>query len=341
MNDQTPIQTLVEIPSHDAFAVFSTPRVEGQPHPIDKILARVAAEVDAFRKEDVDLSKIGDRKRIASMAYRIAQSKTALEKVGKEIAAEAKEVPKRIDATRRHIADTLDKLRDSVRQPLTDWEIAEDARVTKHGSAITRINSLAAATGLTSAEIKAAIAEVKSFDTRPEATMEFAAEYKIAVDAALPKLADALARAEKHEADQAELARLRADAAEREEADRAERLRKEGEERARLDAENDARVERERVAREAARKEAEHKAQIAALEAQAVAAAAAERAKIEAEKKAEAEAAAARERNRAHKAKVNNAAVQAFVENGADKDTAVLIVKLIAMGKIPAVSITY
>lgn len=341
MNDQTPIQSLVEIPKESAFAVFATARVEGQPHPIDPILARVRSEVDAFAAEVLDVAKPADRKRIASMAYRLAQSKTAIEKVGKALAADAKDVPKRIDATRRHVDQTLSAWQAEVRQPLTDWEIAEDARLSRHGAAIARIVALGDAVGLTAAQARDAIAEIEAVDTSEEVGEEFAGEYRIAIDGALPKLRANLARAEQQEKDQAELKRLREAAAAREAEERAERLRKEGEERARLDAEADARAERERVANEAARKEAEHKAQVEALERKAVEAAAAERQKIEDARKQEADAAAAREKSRAHKAKVHRAAVAAFMANGADEETAVLVVTLIAKGMIPGITVNY
>lgn len=343
MNDQTPIQSLVEIPASDALAVFSAPRIDGQPHPIDRTLARVRSEVDRFRAEVVDLDKPGDRKRIASMAYRIAQSKTALEKVGEQIARDAKEVPKRIDATRKYAKDTLDAWRDEVRAPLDAWETKEQARQEQHARTIGMINDAAlTATQITTkaSEIKRLLDQVEAVAIGPECE-DYEAEYRIARDGALPKMRDALARAEKAEAEQAELAKLRKAAAEREAADRAEALRKEGEERARLEAENDARAERERVAREAARKEAEHKAAIADAERRAAEAAAAERTKIAAEKAAADAAAAKRENDKKHKAKVQAAIVSALKEHGADAETAAFLVALIHQGKIPHVTITY
>lgn len=343
MNDQTPIQSLVEIPASDALAVFSAPRIDGQPHPIDRTLARVRSEVDSFLAEVVDLNKPGDRKRVASMAYRIAQSKTALEKVGEQLARDAKEVPNRIDATRKYAKDTLDAWRDEVRAPLDAWENAEQDRQEKHAQAIGRINDAAlTATQITTkaSEIKRLLAEVEAVVIGPECE-DYEAEYRIARDGALPRMREALARAEKAEAEQAELAKLRKEAAAREAADRAEALRREGEERARLEAENDARAERERVAREAARKEAEHKAQIAEMEAKAVAAAAAERARIEAEKVKTAAEKAAREKDRAHRGTIHRAIAAALVANGADEDTAKFLVTLIAKGGIPHVTITY
>ena len=56
---------------------------------------------------------------------------------------------------------------------------------------------------------------------------------------------------------------------------------------------------------------------------------------------AEAAEQAKRERNRAHKAKINSAALAAFVAGGMTEECAKMAVTLIASGKIPAVAIAY
>ncbi len=96
---------------------------------VDPILERIRREIDEFAP---DISTAKGSKEIASMAYRVAQSKTYLEGVGKRLADEQKEIPKKIDATRKRIRDTLDKWRDEVRAPLTEWENAEDERIECH-----------------------------------------------------------------------------------------------------------------------------------------------------------------------------------------------------------------
>jgi len=91
---------------------------------IDPYLAHIRAEIDAFVP---DLTTKKGRDAIASMAYKVSQSKSALEAVGKALADEAKEIPKKIDATRKHVKDTLDSWRDEVRKPLDDWESEQKA----------------------------------------------------------------------------------------------------------------------------------------------------------------------------------------------------------------------
>ncbi len=67
------------------------------------------------------------RKAIASIAYRVAQSKTYIESHGKELAAELKELPKLVDSNRKYAKDYLDALRDEVRKPLDAWEAEQEA----------------------------------------------------------------------------------------------------------------------------------------------------------------------------------------------------------------------
>ena len=69
------------------------------------------------------------RKEIASIAARVASSKVALDKAGKELVAGIKEQSKAIDAERKKMRDSLDVLKEEVRKPLTDWENAEKAKI--------------------------------------------------------------------------------------------------------------------------------------------------------------------------------------------------------------------
>lgn len=110
---------LVVIEPQNALAVFS------EPGKLDPILERIASEVRTFVP---DVSTAKGRKDIASLAYRVAQSKTYLDNLGKELVAEYKELPKRIDANRKLMRDSLDALKDEARAPLDAWE-AEQASI--------------------------------------------------------------------------------------------------------------------------------------------------------------------------------------------------------------------
>ena len=105
-------------PKESAMVVFTSA------NSIDPYLAHIRAEIDSFVP---DLTTKKGRDAIASMAYKVSQSKSALEAVGKALADEAKEIPKKIDATRKHVKDTLDSWRDEVRKPLDDWQAEQRA----------------------------------------------------------------------------------------------------------------------------------------------------------------------------------------------------------------------
>lgn len=327
MNAETP-QELVTIPKETALSVFTTPKA------IEPYLARIRQELDAFVP---DATTEKGRKAIASIAYRVSQSKSYLEGVGKALADEQKEIPKKIDACRRHIKDTLDKWRDEIRKPLTDWEDAEEARIKKHTDALTVLNELSRnAVGRDSAGLRESLAYVAAIVVGPECE-EFEAEYARATEAANTSLTEALAAAETREAEQAELARLRQESADRAAKDRDEAIRKEAAEEAtrKAAAEAEAALAAERARTEAERQKAEDAAKAAAdTEA---------RLAREAKEKAAREAAdqAAREADTQHRAAINRAAVAALVTGGLSEETAKLAVTLIAKKSVPAITITY
>ncbi|AVD59000.1 hypothetical protein C4E49_06820, partial [Morganella morganii] len=78
---------------------------------------------------DTDLSKAKNRDAIKSLAYKVTQSKTYIDKSGKAVVDELKELPKKVDASRKQCRDELDALSEEIRQPVTAWEDAEKARV--------------------------------------------------------------------------------------------------------------------------------------------------------------------------------------------------------------------
>jgi hypothetical protein len=80
----------------DALSIFTKPDATGA----DNLLNVVRSKVDAFLKERPDVSTEAGRAAIRSFAHKVVKSKTALEEVGKALAAEQKEIPKRIVAGR-------------------------------------------------------------------------------------------------------------------------------------------------------------------------------------------------------------------------------------------------
>ena len=88
-----------------------------------------------------DLETDKGRKAIASVAARVAKSKTYLDGLGKEYVTELKRASKEVDAVRRDMRTRLDALRDNVRKPLTDWEV-EQKRI--DDAILARINAFGA-----------------------------------------------------------------------------------------------------------------------------------------------------------------------------------------------------
>lgn len=95
---------------------------------LDPTLKIIRKKIDEFKP---DMTTAKGRKEIASMAHRVAQSKTLLDGMGKDLTAEIKATAKGVDAERKRVRDILDGWKVEVRQPLTDWEEAEAQRETE------------------------------------------------------------------------------------------------------------------------------------------------------------------------------------------------------------------
>lgn len=92
---------------------------------LDDLLARIRQET-ATIVPDVSTDK--GRKEIASLAYKVARSKTTIDDAGKTLVAEWKAKSAQVDASRKKARDYLDALKDEVRKPLDEWE-AEQERI--------------------------------------------------------------------------------------------------------------------------------------------------------------------------------------------------------------------
>ncbi len=348
---------LVEVPAKEtALKVYSSA------NGLDPFLAKIRKEIDSF-VPDVTTRK--GREAIASIAYKVARSKTALDNVGKELVAELKEVPKKVDAERKRMRDLLDTWQAEVRRPLTEWEEREAARVAMLEARVQQLRDFASVDGLQASGIQVQIDNLEAIGVGANFE-EFEAEAHRVKSASLATLREALIAREKYESEQAELERLRAEAAAREQKEREERIAREAAEAERLAAERRAQEERDA----AARREAEAKAAAERRELELrLATEQAEREKLEAQQRAEqaerdaqrrAEEAAAAERQRqadeqariereaaareadkAHKKKINNEALAAFVAGGMDESSARRAITLIAQRKVPHISIHY
>lgn len=198
-------------PKETALAVFTAEKG------LDPYLASIRAEIDGFTP---DISTRKGREAIASMAYKVARSKTALDDVGKKLVAELKDVPKKIDAERKRVRDTLDGWQEEVRRPLNEWQAAEDSRVDRHNQGIEWFRLHADENSdLSSDELVHSIEEVESY-VIDESWQEFEAEAHRIKARALASLKEALDKRVKADNEAAELVRLRQEAEERAEKDR-------------------------------------------------------------------------------------------------------------------------
>jgi hypothetical protein len=236
---------------------------------LDAVLAEIRAKATA---EPADVTTAAGRKAIASAAYKVAQSKTFLDEAGKRLVEDQKRTVAKVDAERKRMRDELDALKAEVRLPLTTWEQQhEEAR-----GAIAALRELPRnSAGQSSAALRSVLASIDNLAVGDSIPADMQAEYAAVQADVAGELHTMLAAAEKLEAEQVELARLRAEGAAREAAEAAarqareraeaeasaaaahaaavERARQEGEERARREAERAiaevaAQAEREKAA---------------------------------------------------------------------------------------------
>lgn len=265
-----------------------------------------------------------------ALAKRIGQVEKAIADKGLEVARVLKEKPKKIDAVRKTVKDTLLMYKEEVLAPLKEIEarLAEIAEIS---------NLPAMGVGCDSEALKDLLERLDGYKSKD--WKESATEAEYTINEARRQLTDMLARQEKAEADARELEELRRKEAENA-AKREEELRKAQEEAARLQREKEE-AERRAADAEKAKQEAEK----AKEEAEAAKAVAEEKAKDWTPKETPKEDLlfpdSEKERQREIKTKVKKALMdilgnnlQGLTESGYEL-AAKAIVMAVAKGKIP------
>ena len=107
---------------------------------LDPLLEAVEQEALAL-SFDADPNTKKGQALLKSTARKVASSKTAIDAVGKEYVADAKAKIKSVDQERKRARDFLDDLRDKIRQPVTDIENLEKARIESHQNRIQLIRN--------------------------------------------------------------------------------------------------------------------------------------------------------------------------------------------------------
>lgn len=353
---------LVIIENVNALEVFSTDKG------LDPIIEKIKEQV---RSEHLDVSTEDGRKRIASVARKIGSAKVTLENMALELTEDWRKKTNAVNAEKKRMKDELDTLRDEVKAPLDEYRQREAKRVEAFE---TRIDGIKNADMFEFPDPTAEMIEqrIELLENMINHEWEeFAQRAHDTYKESKSRLEVLLESRKKRDAEQAELERLRKEAAAREQAERDERIAKEAAEKARIEAEQKAQREREEAERKAkaeqdrleaqakaaeqARIDAENKAKadaeraeqerIAAekrAQAEKDAAIKAERDRQEAERKAEAEAIAKREADKAHKAKINGAAANKIADiAGITYDQAMGIVDKISNGEVPNIKVIY
>ena len=320
------IMDLVVIEKKNAMAVFTNN------DQLDPLIEAIEKEARSL-VPDVTTKK--GRDAIASMAHKVARSKTYIDNAGKDLVAELKALPKQIDESRRVVRERLDALKDEVRRPLTEWE-AEQERI----KAEEAMNALHVE----------ALAMNEDFDRRLAARIESDHEMALLMnDAFYREQAEKKAEAERQRiAREEEIKRLAEEKAKREAAEQAQReidaaaarereaiLAKERAEREQREAAE--RAEREKQAAvEAERRKPQEEADRIRREAEQR-----EQARL-AEEKRKADEQARREADVKHRKAVGTEIVKALLANTSlTRDQAIEVLTAVKDGRIPHTGISY
>lgn len=320
------IMDLVVIEKKNAMAVFTNN------DQLDPLIEAIEKEARSL-VPDVTTKK--GRDAIASMAHKVARSKTYIDNAGKDLVAELKALPKQIDESRRVVRERLDALKDEVRRPLTEWE-AEQERI----KAEEAMNALHAE----------ALAMNEEFDRQLAARIESDHEMALLMNDAFDReQAEKKAEAERQRiAHEEEIKRQAEEKAKREAAEQAQReidaaaarereaiLAKERAEREQREAAE--RAEREKQAAvEAERRKAQEEADRIRREAEQR-----EQARL-AEEKRKADEQARREADVKHRKAVGTEIVKALLANTSlTRDQAIEVLTAVKDGRIPHTSISY
>lgn len=341
-----------------------------------KLVETISAEIKALNP---DVSTAKGRDAIKSLAYKITRTKTALDDAGKGLNEDAQALIKKVNERRNEIKERLATMAEEARKPLTDWEKAEKDREELARNIENEIHTLSV---VREGEASEGVADRITRLDAIKVTFEIFGDEFGTVQTTKAKiratLESTLVRVKQHEADQAELAKLREEARLRAEADAAreaaDRARAEAAELRRRKDEEDAaaaKAEEERAARETAERIAreEQIAEAARVKAdqEAKAAADEELRRVEAEKQAqinklaaekaalekqeadriEAETAAKAKADRlaadqAHRSAVIAAVANSITEHsGAPRDLAERIAALAAAGAIQSLMVVF
>ncbi|MES0444919.1 MAG: hypothetical protein ABUJ92_00100 [Desulfobacterales bacterium] len=198
-----------------------------------------------------DLEDEDQEKQARSDRLTIGKVVSSLDSKHKELKAPLKAKTDLIDGERKRIKDDLLGVQDKIKSQLKAHEqkIVDHAEMLQDKVEAIRDHSVfgenhASTTQMTASELEVHLAEIKSHDVDDSYEHRKADATLARVDT-IKVLEGLLVKRTKYEAEQAELERLRAEAAKREQVDRDNEMRLEGEERAKREAEEKEKAEAE------------------------------------------------------------------------------------------------
>lgn len=308
-----------------------------------------------------DYASPSGNKEARSHIYKLRQVKAALDKARKTEKESSLEYGRRVDGEAKAIVEQIEGMILVHQKPLDEIEAKEQQRIQAHQQTIAAIQAVVALVpGVPDKDAAMLRVELDALEVMDLGDMqEFAEEALRCKDDALRILRDRHAKRAKYEAEQAELTELRVKAEAQAKKDNEERIAREAAERATREAEEKSAHDKEEAAAKSKREkeaadrklleeklrneclerekaEAEQRAKDAARETE-------DRLKREADAKAkkEAEELVKREADKKHRARINNAAMAAFVNGGLNEAAAKLAVELIAKKTVPNIVINY
>lgn len=317
---------LVVIEKKNAMAVFTNN------DQLDPLIEAIEKEARSL-VPDVTTKK--GRDAIASMAHKVARSKTYIDNAGKDLVAELKALPKQIDESRRVVRERLDALKDEVRRPLTEWEAAQERIKAEEAMNALHVEALAMnedfdrqLAARIESDHEMALLMNDAFDREQAEKKAEAERQRIVREEEIKRLAEEKAKREAAEQAQREIEA--ATAREREAIlakERAEREQREAAERAEREKQAAVEAERRKAQEEAdrIRREAEQR----------------EQARL-AEEKRKADEQARREADVRHRKAVGAEVVKALMANTSlTRDQAIEVLTAVKDGHIPYTGISY
>ncbi|HHZ7099904.1 TPA: hypothetical protein ACWLWV_000273 [Klebsiella pneumoniae] len=320
------IMDLVVIEKKNAMAVFTNN------DQLDPLIEAIEKEARSL-VPDVTTKK--GRDAIASMAHKVARSKTYIDNAGKDLVAELKALPKQIDESRRVVRERLDALKDEVRRPLTEWEAEQERIKAEEAMSALHVEALAMneefdrqLAARIESDHEMALLMNDAFDREQAEKKAEAERWRIFREEEMVRRAEEKAKREAAEKAQRE---IDAAAAREREAilakERAEREQREAAERAEREKQAAVEAERRKAQEEAdrIRREAEQR----------------EQARL-AEEKRKADEQARREADVKHRKAVGTEIVKALLANTSlTLDQAIEVLTAVKDGRIPHTGISY